>query len=136
VPAARLRSALIDFGSHRPELWPNLDPTLYELHAQGDTWADVTEGSRFAGGIWERSRYDWSDPDVVRLTVIDSNAFAPGSTWTYRLRRDGEQTIVDLEVLRRGRNLRGRLLTGLLRVGGGRVFCTDLHKALAALSAA
>ena len=54
------------------------------MHDRGDTWADVTEGTD-AGGIWQRYRYDWSDPQLVKLTVTDSNAFGPGSYWEYRL---------------------------------------------------
>ena len=26
------------------------------MHTAGDTWAEVTEGAAFAGGIWERGR--------------------------------------------------------------------------------
>ena len=80
---ARVRAAPTDFSARRPDVWPNLDPGLYEVHDRGPTWADLTEGSRFGGGIWERARYDWADPHRVRLTVTASNAFAPGSSWEY-----------------------------------------------------
>jgi hypothetical protein len=52
------------------------------IHDRGETWADVTEGNRWPIGlVWERLRYDWSRPDWVRGTVIESNLFKPGSTW-------------------------------------------------------
>lgn len=39
---------------------------------------------------WERSRYDWSQPGSIKGTVVDSNVFAPGSTWELRVRpREG-----------------------------------------------
>ena len=75
VPPERILAALTDFTDRRFDYWPNLDQRLYQVHATGDTWAEVTEGAAFAGGIWERGRYDWSTPGVVRLEVTDSNAF-------------------------------------------------------------
>ena len=98
----RVRAALTDFSAHRPTVWPNLDPGLYQVHGRRPTWADVTEGSRFAGGIWERARYDWADPHWVSLTVTASNAFAPGSSWDYATTpRPGGGTRVELVVDRR-----------------------------------
>jgi hypothetical protein len=29
----------------------------------------VTEGSAFADGVWERARYHWTKPRLVRITV-------------------------------------------------------------------
>ena len=63
VAADEFIAALTDFGPSRPEMWPNLDAKYYELHELGDTWADVTEGSEFLGGVWARERYDWSSRD-------------------------------------------------------------------------
>ena len=131
LPEDRVRAALTDFSARRSEQWPNLDPGLYQVHDRGPTWADVTEGSRFVGGIWERARYDWADPHRVTLTVIASNAFAPGSSWEYATTpRPGGGTRVDLQVNRRGRTIKGRLLAAVLRLSGRKVFCGDLTKAL------
>jgi hypothetical protein len=130
----QVRAVLTDFSSGRPEKWPNLDPDMYKVHDLGQTWADVTEGSSFAGGIWERTRYEWTDPHRVVLTVTDSNAFAPGSSWEYTtaaLSEDG--TRVDLVVDRRGRSAKGRFLASVLRVTGHKVFCGDLAKTLRGL---
>ena len=52
-----------------------------EVHETGDTFTDVTEGTFVVGRFWERNRYDWSEPGLVRATVIDSNVLKPGSTW-------------------------------------------------------
>ena len=45
------------------------------VHERGATHVEVTEyGTGPAWFAWERSRYDWSEPDRIRQTVIDSNA--------------------------------------------------------------
>src|SRR3954470_8395210 len=82
VPPERFVAALTDFGPGRAEVWGNSEPRKLVVHDRGGTWAEVTEGSS-AGGVWQRLRYDWSVPDVVTLEVLDSNAFGPGSRWTY-----------------------------------------------------
>ena len=75
--------ALTDFSERRLELWPNIDRKYYKVHQVSNSSADVTEGSRGLGGIWERTHYDWSEPGKVRIRVEDSNAFRPGSYWIY-----------------------------------------------------
>ena len=55
----------------------------------GPTFADVTEGS---GGIWERLRYDWSDPNRVVLTTTDSNVFGGDSGHVYTFKRNDDGT--------------------------------------------
>jgi len=68
----------------------------------------VTEGS---GGIWERLRCDWSDPNHVVLTTTDSNVWggASGHTYNFTRRPDGT-TDIDVVVVRDGKNLKGHLL--------------------------
>ena len=78
LPADTVLAAITDFSSRRPTLWPNIDPGIYKVHEVGADWADVTEGSKFAGGVWARERYEWSVPGVVRATVQDSNIFKSG----------------------------------------------------------
>ena len=88
------------------------------MHQRSRTQADVTEGS---GGIWERLRYDWSDPNHVVLTTTDSNVWggASGHTYTFTRQRDGT-TDIDVVVIREGKNLKGRLLGLVLRtIGNG-----------------
>ena len=60
-------AALVDFGPRRGEIWGNSDPHHLVVHGRGDTWAEVTERSTAAGGIWQRLRYDWGTPGVVTL---------------------------------------------------------------------
>jgi hypothetical protein len=135
LPPERVIAALTDFTDARPSIWPSLSREHYEVHGLGDGWADVTEGADFAGGVWERGRYDWSQPGVVRFTVSDSNAFAAGSSWEYRVRPDGTGSAVDLTVSRTAGTAKGRLLVLLLRIGGKRALSADLRRALDGLSA-
>jgi hypothetical protein len=118
-------AALTDFGPGRSELFGNTDDSYLKVHDQGPTWADVTEGSK---GIWERLRYDWSDPHRIVMTTTDSNTWAGSSGHTYTLtpRPDG-RTDLDAVVVRDGKNLKGRAIALLLPLGGKRV----LGKALA-----
>lgn len=70
---AQVRSALTDFTERRPLIWNRtLDPRTYQLRDSGDTWA-VARESTSRSPAWVVARYDWSDPDVVRWTVIESS---------------------------------------------------------------
>lgn len=100
------------------------------MHDVGSTWAEVTEGSTRPGGVWQRSRYDWSEPNVVRLEVLDSNAFGRGSSWTYRLLPDAEGTRLFLTVHRHPTSVRSRLLDAGLWVLGPLIFGRDLRRSL------
>lgn len=122
--------ALTDFSPRRPELWPNLSPKLYQVHSVGPTEAEVTEGTAVLGGIWERTRYDWSEPGVVLIEVEDSNAFAPGSWWRYQVEAVGSGSRVRFEFDRRPKNLKGRIASFLLALGGKRIFTRSLEETL------
>lgn len=133
VPAQTIIGALTDFSDRRVELWPNIDRKYYKVHEVGRTSAEVTEGSR---GVWERTRYDWSEPGTVRIEVQDSNAFRPGSWWVYNVESRPEGgSQVHLEFDRRPRNARGLLLGALLSVAGKRIFGSFLDETLRRLEA-
>lgn len=134
VPADRFTAALTDFSDRRPQLWPSLDPARFTVHSVGATTADVSEGSSFAGGIWERGTYDWSRPGLVRLEVTESNAFAPGSSWQWRVSAVDGRTRIEVTVDRRPASWKGRLLAVPLRLAGARIFRTDLDRTLALLA--
>jgi hypothetical protein len=127
----RVLHALTDFSPKRLELWPNIDRDCYKVEDVGDTSADVTEGSSSFWGVWERSHYDWSRPGQVRLLVEDSNAFQPGSYWTYEVTpRPGGGSHVHMEFDRRPRNIKGQLVSALLSVAGKAVFGKSLRETL------
>ena len=127
----RVIGALTDFSSKRLELWPNLDPKYFELEDAGATSAEVLEGSHAFGGVWERSRYDWSHPGAVRIDVQDSNAFEPGSYWIYEVTPlPGGGSHVHMEFDRRPRNFKGHVLSALFTVAGNKVFGKSLGETL------
>jgi len=118
-------AGLTDFGPGRSRLFPNSADDDLKVHSQGPDYADVTEGS---GGVWERLRYDWSDPNHVVLTTTDSNVWGGASGHTYTLtRHPNETTDIDVVVVREGKTFKGRMLGIVLGIFGKRV----LGKALA-----
>lgn len=127
----RVLGALTDFSPRRFELWPNVDRRYFKLESTGDKAAEVTEGSGVFGGVWERGRYDWSHPGTVRIDVVDSNAFKPGSFWIYQVtpRADGGSH-VHMEFDRRPRNLKGLFVSTLLSVVGKKIFSAQLSETL------
>ena len=85
VAPERVLEAAIDFSPRRAELWPDVHVEYLEVHERGETFAEVTEGNPWAiGYVWERLRYDWSQPGVVQGVVIASDLFKPGITWEIR----------------------------------------------------
>ena len=113
-------AALTDFGPGRSEIFENSADDDLEVHDQGPTEADVTEGS---SGIWERLHYDWSDPNRIVLTTTDSNTWGGHSSHTYTFSSEPDgKTNVEYVVVRDGKNLKGRLLGIVLdTVGKGRL---------------
>jgi hypothetical protein len=112
-------AGLTDFGPGRSKLFGNSADDYLKVHSLTQTEADVTEGS---GGIWERLHYDWSNHDHVVLTTTDSNLWGGASGHTYNFTRNSDGTTeIDVDVIREGKNLKGRLLAFVLRTIGGSV---------------
>jgi hypothetical protein len=119
VPAERILAALTDFTENRPNLWPGLKRELYEVHAVGETWADVHEGS--GGPVWARERYDWSAPGTVTWTMQESGFASPGDYVTAVVTpREGRGSRVHVIWERHGRTLFGRLLVAMIVLLRGR----------------
>jgi hypothetical protein len=111
-------AGLTDFGPGRSKVFSNSADSYLKVHHKGAHDADVTEGS---GGVWERLRYDWSDPNRVRIKTTDSNMFGGASGYTYSLRRQPNGTTdVDVVIVREGKNLKGLVLSGVLGTIGKR----------------
>jgi hypothetical protein len=87
------------------------------IHDRGATWAEVTEGNPWSIGlVWERLRYDWSQPGSVDGVVVDSNLFKPGSTWKIRATPAGGRSQVEIIAVRHLRS-RGWLLWPFFPLG-------------------
>jgi len=126
-------AGITDFGPGRSKIFPRSADGYLVVHDQGPGHADVTEGS---GGIWERLRYDWSDPHRVVMTTTDSNTWAGASGHVYTLtpRADGS-TDVDVVVVRDGKNLKGRALGLVIAVVGSRLLGSGLDATITAIEA-
>ena len=126
-------AGLTDFGPGRSKLFGNSADDYLKVHSKGSHDADVTEGS---GGVWERLRYDWSDPNRVVLTTTDSNLWggASGHTYTFTLQPNGT-TDIDVDVVREGKNLKGRVLGFVLGTVGKRVLERAFENSVKAIEA-
>jgi hypothetical protein len=126
-------AGLTDFSPGRATLFPNSADGYLKVHSTGQGYADVTEGS---AGIWERLRYDWSKPDRVVLTTTDSNVWGSGSGHIYTFTRQPDgATLVDLVVVRQGKNLKGWALGLLLRTAGKGVLRRAFESSVKAIEA-
>ena len=74
-------AGVTDFSDRRAQIYPNVKAGHFEVHSSAELSADATE-RLWPFGMWERSRYDWSEPGTLTGTVIESNVLVPGSTWT------------------------------------------------------
>ena len=130
LPAGRVLNALIDFSDQRPDVWPKIDHGHFRVHGQGADWADVTEGNALA---WERNRYEWNAAaGEVTVTTEESDTWAPGSQWRYRLASTPSGgTDVQVTVVRNGRGPRGMVIGALVTWFGRRNLRSDMEKVLA-----
>lgn len=123
--------ALTDFGPRRSQIFGRSADEYLRVHEQGPGHADVTEGS---AGIWERLRYDWSDPRRITMRTTDSNTWGGASGHTYTLTPQADGTTgIDVVVVRDGKTLKGKLLGALLGVAGKRVLGGGLQKTVKAI---
>jgi hypothetical protein len=124
-------AGLTDFGPGRAELFGNSSDEYLKVHDRGADHADVTEGSH---GIWERLRYDWSDPNRVTMTTTDSNVWggASGHTYTFTRQPNGT-TAVDVVVVREGKNVKGRVLGAVVGAIGKGMLRKALGKTVTAI---
>src|SRR6187397_1606147 len=126
-------AALTDFGPGRSKLFGNSADEYLKVHHRGPFEADVTEGSK---GIWERLRYDWSDPNRVVMTTTDSNVWGGNSGHTYTFTRQPDGTTdVDVVVVREGKNVKGRALAIVIGTLGKRALAKELGKTAKAIEA-
>src|SRR5215475_2412826 len=126
-------AGLTDFGPGRASVSPRSTDEYLKVHRRGFTDADVTEGS---GGIWERLSYDWSNPRRVVLKTTDSNIWggASGHTYVFTPQVNGT-TAIDLFVVREGKNLKGRILSIVVRTIGKGVLRNSFENSIKAIEA-
>ena len=126
-------AGLTDFGPGRSKIFGNSADEYLKVHHLGRTDADVTEGS---GGIWERLHYDWSDAGHVVLTTTDSNLWGGASGHIYNFTRNADGTTnIDVDVVREGKSLKGKLLGLVLRTIGRSVLEQAFQNSVKAVEA-
>jgi len=114
-----------DFTERRADMWPDVHLEHFEVHELGETWADVTEGNPWPiGYVWERLRYDWSSPNSIRGTVLESNLFKPGSTWELHATAEESGSLVEVIGMRHLAG-RGRLLWPFFPTGSAKKTVAD-----------
>ncbi len=118
VAPERVIEAAHDFSERRAEMWPDVHVEHLEVHEAGETFAEVTEGNPWPiGYVWERLRYDWSEPGLIKGMVIDSNLFKPGSSWEIRATPADGGSRVDLIGVRHLKGFKGMLLAPVFPLG-------------------
>jgi hypothetical protein len=126
-------AGLTDFGPGRSKVFGNSDDDYLKVHSKGTHEADVTEGS---GGIWERLRYDWSDPNRVVLTTTDSNTWGGASGYVYTFPRQPDGTrAVDVVIIREGKTFKGKMLALVLGTVGRSVLKKAFDNSVKAIEA-
>src|SRR5690349_21660819 len=119
---------LTDFGPDRATRWPNIDADHFRVHAEGDDWAEITEGTAMG---WERERYSWDRAaGTVLVDTLDSNLWGLGSSWRYELKPAGTGTDVKVTLNRVPRSFRGRLISALIPLLGARTLGRQLESVL------
>ncbi len=128
LPPEEVLRVITDFSDRRAEAWPGVDLSRLVVHESGVGHADVTEGN---DTTWERVSYDWdAGTGTITAVTTDSNVWADGSRWDYRLTPVPDGTLVGVRLERHGKNLKGRLIGALLPVAGTKVVTDSLRSAL------
>lgn len=118
LPSAEVLRVITDFGPDRSQWWPNVDEAHFQVHDQGPDWAEVTEGTSMG---WERERYSWdAAAGSITIETLDSNLWAVGSGWRYRLTPVANGTDLHVTLTRVPRSLTGRLLSWVIPLAGAR----------------
>lgn len=132
LPPEQVIGALLDFSERRPEVWPGLEPSLYEVYSVGDTEAEIKEGSKLPGAkFWAREHYDWSTPGTVTWTVRDSNFSAPGSYVSATVTpKGGGGSHIHVVWDRTPTSFVGRLVMAVIRRTKGKPVAASIKKAL------
>lgn len=127
----QVREALTDFSDRRLETWNRtLDPKRYELRDHGQSWAVAREASP-RSPFWVVARYDWSDPDDIRMTILESSYGGTGSGYFRITPREGGGSRLSVEWHNTDARSWQKLLLVLMHRGPvGRLVCRMWASAL------
>jgi hypothetical protein len=128
LPPDEVLRILTDFGPARAAAFPGVDDASLTVHDRGDTWADVTEGNKIG---WERERYEWDqEARSISAVTTESNLWAPGSRWDYRLLPQDGGTRVVIRLERHGKSALGKVIGAAIPLIGKRMITTVFSRAL------
>jgi hypothetical protein len=131
LPPEKVREALLDFSERRPQIWPGITASLYEVYTVGETSAEVKEGTKLPfGAVWAREHYDWSDPSAIRWTVVESNFSKPGSFVSATLEPVDGGTRVRIHWEREGTSLVHKLMMRMMVAMKGKPIAQSFEKGL------
>jgi hypothetical protein len=137
LPPDRVIAALLDFSPNRTKIWRDLAPEIYEVYEVGETTAEIREGNVKPIKAWARERYDWSKPNNVTWTVMESNFSKPGGFVSVDVTPNGTGgSKVHLHWDRTGSNLKGRFVVRLMKLTNGKLIKDSVSRNLARLAAA
>jgi hypothetical protein len=127
----RVREAYLDFTERRPDIWPGLARDLYKVYTVGEKQAEIQEGSTKPFKVWARERYDWSDPQTITWTVLESNFSSPGSHVSATVTPGtGGGSRVHIVWDRTGANFMGKMIVMMMKRMGPRIIGPYTKKAL------
>lgn len=129
LPPEQVLAALVDFSPRREVIWKETcDPAVYRVHSLSHSSAEVTEGVSLA---WSRERYDWSEPEVVTLTQLESNIAEPVGTIRYSVTgMPGGGSHITCERYRVFRGPRGRVAGTIMVLAGRWILRSQFRTAL------
>ena len=132
APPEKVIAALTDFTDRRPEIWPGISRSWYEVYSVEATSADVREGSGSPkGSIWAKEHYDWSMPGLVTWTVRESGFCAPGSFVSAKVDRAGDGgSKIHITWEREPTTTAGRVAAFLIKVTRGGPVASSFKKGL------
>jgi hypothetical protein len=130
LPPREALQRLTDFSPARAKNWPGVNDNTLIVHGKGDSWAEVTEGTKIA---WERERYTWdAAAGTVSAVTLNSNIWGPGSGWNYTIMPEGTGSRVEVTAVRKGYGIKGKLVGAVLSLIGKRLLTSSTTAALAA----
>jgi hypothetical protein len=105
-----------------------VDAGRVTVHEQGPGRADVTEGNKIG---WERERYTWDvDAGTVSAATTDSDLWAAGSGWEYKIGTQPSGTLVEVTARRNAKGIKGKLVGVVLAIFGKSMIKSSTAKAL------
>lgn len=129
---AQVVELMIDFSPDRPHRWPASSVRAFEVYRIGDTDADIREGQDFPK-LWAKWHYDWSEPNSVVLTIIESDALETGGFMSLTAAHRDGGSVVHGVWQQTSKSVRGLLAVALMRFIGSRSLSSYYKKVYDAL---